>query len=64
VTKRHRPDKFLLTHAVDVLLALDFKVRRRDEMSKMLQEFDQCTRAGGRSTLRRQRTSPELRVHF
>jgi FAD/FMN-containing dehydrogenase len=50
VTKRHRPDNFLLTHAVDGFsLALDFKVRRRDEMSKMLQEFDQIVlEAGGR----------------
>ncbi|MEW6028456.1 MAG: FAD-binding oxidoreductase [Chloroflexota bacterium] len=50
VTKRHRPDKFLLTHAVDGFsLALDFKVRRRAEMAKMLQEFDQIVlEAGGR----------------
>ncbi len=50
VTKRHRPDDFLLTHAVDGFsLALDFKVRRREEMSKMLQEFDQIVLdAGGR----------------
>jgi FAD/FMN-containing dehydrogenase len=50
VTKRHRPDSFLLTHAVDGFsLALDFKVRRREEMSKMLQEFDQIVvEAGGR----------------
>ncbi len=50
VTKRHRPDKFLLTHAVDGFsLALDFKVRRREEMAKMLQEFDQIVlEAGGR----------------
>ena len=50
VTKRHRPDQFLLTHAVDGFsLALDFKVRRREEMSKMLQEFDQIVLdAGGR----------------
>lgn len=50
VTKRHRPDNFLLTHAVDGFsLALDFKVRRREEMSRMLQEFDQIVLdAGGR----------------
>ena len=50
VTKRHRPDDFLLTHALDGFsLALDFKVRRREEMSKMLQEFDQIVlEAGGR----------------
>jgi decaprenylphospho-beta-D-ribofuranose 2-oxidase len=52
VTKRHRPDKFLLTHAVDGLsLALDFKVTdaRRAALSKMLQEFDRIVlNAGGR----------------
>ena len=50
VTKRHRPDNFLLTHAVDGFsLALDFKVRRREEMSSMLQEFDQIVlESGGR----------------
>src|SRR5512141_1911359 len=43
VTKRHRPDKFLLTHAVDGFsLAMDFKVTdgRRAKLSQMLQEFD------------------------
>jgi FAD/FMN-containing dehydrogenase len=52
VTKRHRPDDFLLTHAVDGFsLALDFKVtdRNRTKMSEMLQEFDQIVLdAGGR----------------
>jgi FAD/FMN-containing dehydrogenase len=52
VTKRHRPDKFLLTHAVDGFsLAMDFKVtdRRRAKLSQMLQEFDQIVLdAGGR----------------
>ncbi|HET6595563.1 MAG TPA: FAD-binding oxidoreductase [Anaerolineales bacterium] len=52
VTKRHRPDKFLLTHGVDGFsLALDFKVTdsNRPALSKMLQEFDQIVlRAGGR----------------
>jgi decaprenylphospho-beta-D-ribofuranose 2-oxidase len=52
VTKRHRPDKFLLTHAVDGFsLALDFKVtdKRRAKLSQMLQEFDQIVlKAGGR----------------
>lgn len=52
VTKRHRPDKFLLTHAVDGLsLALDFKVtdRKRARLGAMLQEFDQIVlQAGGR----------------
>ena len=52
VTKRHRPDEFLLTHAVDGFsLALDFKVtdKNRAKLRDMLQEFDQIVlRAGGR----------------
>lgn len=52
VTKRHRPDKFLLTHAVDGFsLAMDFKVtdRNRARLSAMLQEFDRIVLdAGGR----------------
>ena len=52
VTKRHRPDKFLLTHAVDGFsLALDFKVtdKNRAALSTMLQEFDRIVlKAGGR----------------
>ncbi len=52
VTKRHRPDKFLLTHAVDGLsLALDFKVTdsNRLKLGEMLQEFDRIVLdAGGR----------------
>lgn len=52
VTKRHRPDKFLLTHAVDGFsLAMDFKVtdRNRAKLSAMLQEFDRIVlNAGGR----------------
>ena len=52
VTKRHRPDKFLLSHAVDGFsLALDFKVTNgnRARLSDMLQEFDKIVlQAGGR----------------
>jgi FAD/FMN-containing dehydrogenase len=52
VTKRHRPDKFLLTHGVDGFsLALDFKVTdgNRKALSAMLQEFDRIVlEAGGR----------------
>ena len=52
VTKRHRPDKFLLTHAVDGFsLAMDFKVtdRRRAKLGQMLQEFDDIVlESGGR----------------
>lgn len=52
VTKRHRPDKFLLTHAVDGFsLAMDFKITNgnRAKLSGMLQEFDRLVlQAGGR----------------
>ncbi|RIK30723.1 MAG: FAD-binding protein [Anaerolineae bacterium] len=52
VTKRHRPDKFLLTHGVDGFsLALDFKVTvsNRGRLRAMLQEFDRIVLdAGGR----------------
>jgi len=50
VTKRHRPDKFLLTHAVDGFsLALDFKVTNsnRAKMREMLFEFDKIVLANG-----------------
>jgi len=43
VTKRHRPDQFLLTHAVDGFsLAMDFKVtdKNRAKLYQLLQEFD------------------------
>lgn len=52
VTKRHRPDQFLLTHAVDGFsLAMDFKVTtgNRAKLGAMLQEFDGIVLdAGGR----------------
>ncbi len=52
VTKRHRPDAFLLTHALDGFsLALDFKVTagKRARLSAMLQDFDRIVvEAGGR----------------
>jgi len=50
VTKRHRPDKFLLTHAVDGFsLALDFKVTdgNRARLYKMLQEYDRIVLMNG-----------------
>jgi FAD/FMN-containing dehydrogenase len=50
VTKRHRPDKFLLTHAVDGFsLALDFKVTEanRAKLRAMLLEFDRIVLAHG-----------------
>jgi FAD/FMN-containing dehydrogenase len=52
VTKRHRPDKFLLSHAVDGFsLAMDFKVTdgNRATLGKMLKDFDgMVLDAGGR----------------
>jgi decaprenylphospho-beta-D-ribofuranose 2-oxidase len=52
VTKRHRPDKFLLTHALDGFsLAMDFKVTNgnRAALSQLLQDFDRIVlEAGGR----------------
>ncbi|MDX1378016.1 MAG: hypothetical protein R3307_04135, partial [Anaerolineales bacterium] len=52
VTKRHRPDAFLLTHAVDGFsLAMDFKVtdKNRERLREQLQEFDRIViEAGGR----------------
>jgi FAD/FMN-containing dehydrogenase len=55
VTKRHRPDKFLLTHGVDGFsLALDFKVtnRNRFALSKMSRPAGRWTspRSSGRCT--------------
>jgi decaprenylphospho-beta-D-ribofuranose 2-oxidase len=52
VMKRHRPDKFLLSHAVDgYSLALDFKVtsRNRNRLWKMAHRMNQAAlEAGGR----------------
>ena len=50
VTKRHRPDNFLLTHAVDGFsLAMDFKVTdaRRARLHSMLLECDKIVLAHG-----------------
>lgn len=50
VTKRHRPDPFLLTHAVDGFsLAMDFKVTNgnRAKLRAMLLEFDRIVLANG-----------------
>jgi decaprenylphospho-beta-D-ribofuranose 2-oxidase len=50
VTKRHQPDKFLLTHAVDGFsLAMDFKVTAgsRARMRAMFAEFDEIVLAHG-----------------
>ncbi len=52
VLKRHRPDPFLLSHAVDGFsLALDFPVvdRRRDELWRLVREMaEPVAEAGGR----------------
>jgi FAD/FMN-containing dehydrogenase len=50
VTKRHRPDKFLLSHAVDGFsFAMDFKVTNsnRAKLHAMLQEFDKIVIENG-----------------
>ncbi len=50
VTKRHRPDKFLLTHAVDGFsLAMDFKITdaNRARLYQLTQEFDRIVLAAG-----------------
>jgi decaprenylphospho-beta-D-ribofuranose 2-oxidase len=69
VTKRHRPDKFLLTHAVDGFsLAMDFKITNgnRAGLSSMLQEFDKIVLdAGGRFYFaKNSETTPETAVRF
>ena len=69
VTKRHRPDQFLLTHAVDGFsLAMDFKVTNgnRAKLSQMLQEFDQIVlEAGGRFYFaKNSETTAETAVRF
>jgi FAD/FMN-containing dehydrogenase len=52
VTKRHRPDKFLLSHALDGFsLALDFKVTNanRARLAQLLRDFDRIVLdVGGR----------------
>lgn len=52
VTKRHRPDQFLISHAVDGFsLAMDFKVTagNRAMLYQQLQQFDKIVlQAGGR----------------
>lgn len=69
VTKRHRPDKFLLTHAVDGFsLAMDFKVTNgnRIRLNNMLQEFDKIVlQAGGRFYFaKNSETSAETALDF
>jgi decaprenylphospho-beta-D-ribofuranose 2-oxidase len=69
VTKRHRPDDFLLTHAVDGFsLALDFKVTNgnRAGLGTLLQDFDRIVlEAGGRFYFaKNSETSPETARRF
>ncbi len=69
VTKRHRPDKFLLSHAVDGFsLALDFRLTNsnRPRMAAMLQEFDKIIlAAGGRFYFaKNSETTPETAVAY
>jgi FAD/FMN-containing dehydrogenase len=69
VTKRHRPDKFLLTHAVDGFsLAMDFKVTNgnRAKLAAMLQDFDRVVlEAGGRFYFaKNSETTPETAKRF
>jgi FAD/FMN-containing dehydrogenase len=69
VTKRHRPDKFLLTHALDGFsLAMDFKVTdgNRAPLSEMLKDFDRIVLdAGGRFYFaKNSETSPETARAF
>jgi FAD/FMN-containing dehydrogenase len=69
VTKRHRPDQFLLTHAVDGFsLAMDFKVtdKNRAKLRQMLQEFDEIVlKQGGRFYFaKNSETSPESTRRF
>jgi len=50
VTKRHRPDRFLLTHALDGFsLAMDFKVTdgNRARLYQLTQDFDRIVLAAG-----------------
>lgn len=69
VTKRHRPDKFLLSHAVDGFsLALDFRITNgnRAALSSMLQEFDKIIlNAKGRFYFaKNSETSPQTARRF
>jgi len=69
VTKRHRPDAFLLTHAVDgYSLATDFRVTdgNRATLRKMLAEFDEIVlQAGGRFYFaKNSETTPETAQRF
>ncbi|MBT3339159.1 MAG: FAD-binding oxidoreductase [Anaerolineae bacterium] len=69
VTKRHRPDKFLFSHALDGFsLAFDFKITNgnRAKLATMVQEFDQIAlNAGGRFYFaKNSETASETARHF
>ncbi len=69
VTKRHRPDGFLLSHALNgYSLALDFKITsgNRSHLATMLQEFDKLVlQAGGRFYFaKNSETRPETALGF
>lgn len=69
VTKRHRPDKFLLSHAVDGFsAALDFKVTdgNRARLSRLLQDFDRIVlEHGGRFYFaKNSETQPDTAARF
>ena len=69
VTKRHRPDNFIFSHALDGFsLALDFKLTRnnRPALIAMLTEFDEMVlQAGGRFYFaKNSETTPETALRF
>ncbi len=69
VTKRHRPDNFLISHALDGLsLALDFKITRhnRQKLALLVQDFDEIVlQAGGRFYFaKNSETTPETARRF
>jgi decaprenylphospho-beta-D-ribofuranose 2-oxidase len=69
VTKRHRPDKFLFSHAVDGFsLAFDFKITsgNRAKLAAMVQDFDKIVlEASGRFYFAKNgETSPETARTF
>ncbi|MBL6960561.1 MAG: FAD-binding oxidoreductase [Anaerolineales bacterium] len=69
VTKRHRPDKFLFSHALDGFsLAFDFKITNgnREKLATMVQDFDKIVlEAGGRFYFaKNSETTPETAHQF
>jgi len=69
VTKRHRPDKFLFSHALDGFsLAFDFKITNgnRAKLATMVQDFDKIVlNAGGRFYFaKNSETAPETARQF